>query len=100
MRIDWSLSAIARWMACEIHIIAYVEKRKPLRQSNFSTARMRPSIPSWTRSASSSDVPLPHFAATDSTRRTLQRISSSFASRSPRSIRLASAISSGPVSSL
>ena len=34
--------AIARVTACRIHQVAYVENLKPLRQSNFSTARIRP----------------------------------------------------------
>ena len=43
----------ARWRAWRIHQVAYVEKRKPRSQSNLSTARIRPKVPSWTRSAMS-----------------------------------------------
>ena len=42
MRIVRLLSAIARVMAWRIHHVAYVENLNPLRQSNFSAARTRP----------------------------------------------------------
>ena len=44
--------AMPRWIAWRIHQVAYVENLKPLRQSNFSTAWMRPRLPSCTRSRS------------------------------------------------
>ena len=52
---EWFESA--RPIAWRIHSVAYVENRKPLRQSNFSTARISPSVPSWMRSSSVSSVP-------------------------------------------
>jgi hypothetical protein len=52
MRIVRPRSSTARWIALRIHQVAYVEKRKPLRWSNFSTARTRPNVPSWMRSMS------------------------------------------------
>ena len=39
-------------MAWLIHHVAYVENLKPLRQSNFSTACIRPMLPSWIMSSS------------------------------------------------
>ena len=50
MRIVRALSASARATAWRIHQVAYVENLKPRRQSNFSTARISPSVPSWMRS--------------------------------------------------
>ncbi len=41
-----------RWIAWRIHQVAYVENLKPLRQSNLSTAWMRPRLPSCTMSSS------------------------------------------------
>ena len=41
-----------RVIAWRIHHVAYVENLKPLRQSNFSTACIRPRLPSWIRSSS------------------------------------------------
>ena len=46
------LSAMARVMAWRIHHVAYVENLKPRSGSNFSTARMRPRLPSWMTSGS------------------------------------------------
>ena len=37
--------------------VAYVENLKPRRQSNFSTARLRPSVPSWIRSRNGTPRP-------------------------------------------
>ena len=54
MRIVRDLSASARATAWRIHHVAYVEKRNPLHGSNFSTARIRPSVPSWMRSRNGS----------------------------------------------
>ena len=53
MRTVRDLSAMARVIACRIHHVAYVENLKPLRQSNFSTARISPRLPSWIRSRKS-----------------------------------------------
>ena len=47
----------ARWQAWRIHHVAYVENLKPRRQSNFSTARLRPMMPSWIRSFSGTPWP-------------------------------------------
>ena len=52
MRIVRALFEIARWIAWRIHHVAYVENLWPRRQSNFSTARLRPIAPSWIRSRS------------------------------------------------
>ena len=41
-----------RVIAWRIHQVAYVENLKPLRQSNFSTACIKPRLPSWMRSRS------------------------------------------------
>ena len=49
-RIVRPVLAMPRVMAWRIHHVAYVENLKPLRQSNFSTACMRPRLPSWMRS--------------------------------------------------
>src|SRR5919112_893328 len=85
-------------MACRIHQVAYVENLKPLRQSNFSTARISPRMPSWIRSSSVSSEPW-YFFAIETTRRRFALIMRSFAARSPRSIRFARSISSAGVSS-
>ena len=57
IRIVRALLATPRCTACLIHQVAYVENLKPLRQSNFSAARIRPMIPSWIRSSSDSPWP-------------------------------------------
>ena len=57
MRIFRALFATPRCTAWRIHHVAYVENLKPLRQSNFSAARIRPMIPSWIRSSSVSPWP-------------------------------------------
>ena len=57
IRIVRDLFATPRWTAWRIHQVAYVENLKPRRQSNFSTARIRPMIPSWIRSSSESPWP-------------------------------------------
>ncbi len=49
--------ASPRWMLWRIQRVAYVENLKPLRQSNFSAARISPRMPSWTRSPSGSPRP-------------------------------------------
>ena len=43
---------MARVMPWRIHHVAYVENLNPRRQSNSSTARIRPMLPSWIRSSS------------------------------------------------
>jgi hypothetical protein len=45
-RIERERSAIARVISWRIHHVAYVENLKPRRQSNSSTARIRPMLPS------------------------------------------------------
>src|SRR5919107_4520365 len=52
------LSATARCTACLIHHVAYVENLQPRSGSNFSTARIRPTLPSWIRSSKGSPIPL------------------------------------------
>ena len=51
-RIVRPVLAMPRVIAWRIHHVAYVENLKPLRQSNFSTACIRPRLPSWIRSSS------------------------------------------------
>src|SRR3954452_8970432 len=87
-----------RWIDCRIHSVAYVENLKPFRQSNFSEARIRPSMPSWIRSPSVRPWPW-YLRATEITNRRLELIIRSLAIMSPRSMRLASWISSAAVSS-
>ena len=53
-RIVRPVLAMPRVIAWRIHQVAYVENLKPLRQSNFSTACIRPRLPSWMRSRSGS----------------------------------------------
>jgi hypothetical protein len=80
MRIVAAWSAMARVIACRIHHVAYVENLKPFSKSNFSTARMRPMLPSWMRSRK--DMPRPmYFFAIDTTSRRLAEVSCSRASR-------------------
>ena len=62
--------AMPRVMAWRIHHVAYVENLKPLRQSNFSTACIRPRLPSWMRSSSGRPDAW-YFLAIDTTRRRL-----------------------------
>src|SRR3954447_4698661 len=87
-----------RWIDCRIHSVAYVENLKPFRQSNFSEARIRPSMPSWIRSPRVRPWPW-YLRATEITNRRLELIIRSLAIMSPRSMRLASWISSAAVSS-
>jgi RNA polymerase sigma factor (sigma-70 family) len=49
--------ATARCTDWRIHQVAYVENLKPRRQSNFSTARFRPRVPSWIRSRNGTPSP-------------------------------------------
>ena len=60
--------AMPRVIAWRIHHVAYVENLKPLRQSNFSTACIRPRLPSWMRSSSGRPDAW-YFLAIDTTRR-------------------------------
>ena len=69
-RIDRERSAMARVMPWRIHHVAYVENLNPRRQSNSSTARIRPMLPSWIRSSSGSPWPW-YLRATDTTSRRL-----------------------------
>ena len=93
-----ALASIPRSTAWRIHHVAYVEKRYPRRQSNFSTARMSPRMPSWIRSSSVSSEPW-YFFAIETTSRRFALIMRSLARRSPRSMRFARSISSDGVSS-
>ena len=49
-RISRPVLSRPRWIDCWIQSVAYVENLKPLRQSNFSVARISPGIASWIRS--------------------------------------------------
>ena len=69
-RIVRPVLAMPRVMAWRIHHVAYVENLKPLRQSNFSTACIRPRLPSWMRSSSGRPEAW-YFLAIDTTRRRL-----------------------------
>src|SRR5215210_744711 len=77
-----ALSATARVTAWRIHHVAYVEKRLPISGSNFSTARIRPALPSWIRSSKSTPRPL-YFLAIEITSRRLHSISRRLATVSP-----------------
>ena len=81
------LSAIARVIAWRIHHVAYVENLKPLRQSNFSTARIRPRFPSWMRSRKSMPDVLAYRRALATTSRRLAVRNASLASRPWRTLR-------------
>ena len=56
MRSPWL--RMAREHAWRIHQVAYVENLQPRRQSNFSTARVSPIVPSWIRSGERQALPL------------------------------------------
>src|SRR5947209_19949935 len=56
-RIVRPLSATARWTACLIHQVAYVENLKPRSGSNLSTAFIKPMLPSWIKSSSGNPCP-------------------------------------------
>mmetsp|Transcript_8723 Transcript_8723/g.14687 ORF Transcript_8723/g.14687 Transcript_8723/m.14687 type:complete len:390 (-) Transcript_8723:732-1901(-) len=73
---EWS--AMARVIACRIHHVAYVERRKPRAASNFSAALISPIEPSWIRSCSVSPWFM-YFFAIETTRRRLAETSSCFA---------------------
>ena len=81
-----------------IHHVAYVENLKPRRQSNFSTARTSPIVPSWMRSRNGRPW-LRYRFAIETTRRRFASIISCFARRSPASIRFASSTSRAAVRS-
>ena len=70
MRIVRAWSAIERVMAWRIHQVAYVENLYPRRYSYFSTAFMRPVLPSWIRSRKERPR-LRYFFAIETTRRRL-----------------------------
>src|SRR5919107_1022412 len=93
------LWATARSTACLTHQVAYVENLQPRSGSNFSTAFIRPMLPSWIRSSKGSPIPL-YFLATLTT--SLRFFSMSFcrAPLSPALARLERSISSARVSSL
>src|SRR5829696_1819637 len=93
------LSATALWMACLIHQVAYVEKRKPFSGSNLSAARMRPTLPSWMRSPKGSPIPR-YFFATGMTSLRFFSMSLDRAVLSPSLVLLPRSISSSCVSSL
>jgi hypothetical protein len=76
-----------------------VEKRKPRSGSNFSTAFIRPMLPSWIRSSKGSPMPR-YFLATETTSLRFFSISLWRAFLSPAFARLDSSISSACVSSL
>ena len=78
-----------RVMAWRIHQVAYVENLKPLRQSNFSTACIRPRLPSCTRSSSGSSAAW-YFLAMETTRRRLALTKVSAASSPSRMARRSS----------
>ena len=44
MRTVWAVFSMARPIDWRIHQVAYVENLKPLRQSNFSTAWIKPEV--------------------------------------------------------
>src|SRR6185503_18598992 len=79
-------------MAWRIHHVAYVENLNPLRQSYFSTPRIRPRLPSWIKSRNDKRRPR-YFLAIDTTRRRFALISFSLAFMSPFSYFLASSTS-------
>ena len=86
IRIVRAWSAIARVMAWRIHHVAYVENLNPFEWSNFSTARIRPRLPSWIRSRNS--MPRPTYRlAIETTSRRLASISFFLASWPSRSTR-------------
>jgi hypothetical protein len=74
-----------------------VEKRKPRSGSYFSTALMRPMLPSWMRSSNGRPIPR-YFLATDTTSRRFFSMSFFLARRSPALARSERSISSAWVS--
>ena len=90
--------AMPRVIAWRIHHVAYVENLKPLRQSNFSTACIRPRLPSWMRSSSGSPDAW-YFLAIDTTSRRFDCTNWRSASSPWRAVRRSSRFLAG-VSSL
>src|SRR5664280_282733 len=74
---------MARVIAWRIHHVAYVENLNPLVWSNFSTARMRPRLPSWMRSRKARPR-LRYLLAMETTSRRLASMRASLASWPPR----------------
>ena len=75
-----------------------MENLKPLRQSNFSTAWIRPRLPSWTRSSRGSSAAW-YFLAMDTTRRRLALTNVSAASSPSRIRRRSSRLRAGVIPS-
>ena len=98
-RIVRPVLAMPRVIAWRIHHVAYVENLKPLRQSNFSTACIRPRLPSWIRSSSGRPDAW-YFLAIETTRRrfdcTNARSASSPSRAARRSSRFLAAVRSLP----
>ena len=86
--------AMPRVIAWRIHHVAYVENLKPLRQSNFSTACIRPRLPSWMRSSSGSPDAW-YFLAIDTTRRRFDCTNWRSASSPWRAVRRSSRLRAG-----
>src|SRR5918995_277652 len=93
------LSATARCTACLTHQVAYVENLQPRSGSNFSTAFIRPMLPSWMRSSKGSPIPR-YFLATLTTSLRFFSMSLWRAPLSPDLALLERSISSACVSSL
>ena len=93
------LSATARCTACLIHHVAYVENLQPRSGSNFSTAFIRPMLPSWIRSSKGSPW-LRYFLAMLTTSLKFFSINLCRARRSPAWAPRASSISSARESNL
>ena len=93
IRIVRAWSAIARVIACLIHQVAYVENLNPLLKSNFSTALIKPILPSWIKSKN--NIPRPTYRlAILTTKRKFASANRDLAISSPCSILFASSISS------
>src|SRR5215211_8863446 len=80
-------SAMARVTACLIHQVAYVEKRLPISGSNFSTALIKPALPSWIKSSKGTPRPR-YFLAMEITSRRFDSMSLFLALSSPPWARL------------
>ena len=93
-RIVRPVLAMPRVIAWRIHHVAYVENLKPLRQSNFSTACIRPRLPSWMRSSSGSPEAW-YFLAIDTTRRRFDCTNWRSASSPWRAVRRSSRLRGG-----
>ena len=86
--------AMPRVIAWRIHHVAYVENLKPLRQSNFSTACIRPRLPSWMRSSSGRPDAW-YFLAIDTTSRRFDCTNVRSASSPSRAVRRSSRFLAG-----